>query len=288
MNQTRVLSALRHRACLRLLSGGTAVLAMTALVAAQPASAATSSWKTRVFSISYDGSGELNYSAQGANGDSGCFMQVAEGARYSFDNLWTVRIGFKKTSSGRYDTRIESITHVSGPQAEGKHGASHLKGKQTEMPEENCADGTILNNVGTFDCTSSTVTLTAFPDPQMEISREKADLVLKGRAFLDGRWKYTGSDSIPSDQKKGCATYQDDLTYGSDLIPGIYATSKVSLPARELFGFAKHKGVTVDVDFGKHTEFPRQSTCESVFGKPHVCIIHSQSLTAKFKLLRVR
>lgn len=69
-------------------------VAVTAFAAPAPAGAAAT-WKTRVFSVSYDGDGSFSYSAQGANGDTGCLMSVGEGARHSFDQLWTVRIRFK-------------------------------------------------------------------------------------------------------------------------------------------------------------------------------------------------
>lgn len=130
-------------------------------------------------------------------------------------------------------------------------------------------------------------TLTAFPDPQMEVSRKASDLVLLGRAFLDGHWKFTGTDSIPSD-KKGCATYDDDFTYGSDLEPGLYATAKVSLPVGLLASLAKGKAVTKPVSLGKNTQYPPQSACDPVFGAPSSCVINSQKLTGKFKVIKVR
>ena len=283
-----VTGAARHRGRLCLLSGVFAAIAAIALATPLSASAASAAtWRTHVFSISYDASGTFSYNAEGTNGDSGCHMAVGEGARYSFGQLWTIRVGFKRVGPGRFQTKVESVTHVDGPQgAVGKHGASHLKGKQTALPDENCADGTIVPDTGTYDCTSSTVTLTAFPNPQMEVSRQASDLVLLGRAFLDGHWKFTGTDTIPSD-KKGCATYDDDLTYGSDLLPGLYATAKVSLPVKQLAGLAKGKSVTKPVSFGKNTEFPPQKTCDAVFGTPNSCVINSQNLTGKFKLIKV-
>jgi hypothetical protein len=55
-----------------------------------------------------------------------------------------------------------------------------------------------------------------------------------------------------------------------------------------LAGLAKRKSVARDVALDKNTEFPRQKTCDSVFGAPSVCVIHSQKLTARFKLIRVK
>ena len=42
----------------------------------------------------------------------------------------------------------------------------------------------------------------------MKISRVKDDLVLEGKAFLDGIWDYSGKDTIPGDKKQGCKTYE--------------------------------------------------------------------------------
>jgi hypothetical protein len=276
----------RYRSHLAVLSAcGT--LAIGALAAPLPANAAAT-WKTHVFSVSFDGTGKYNYNSQGANGDTGCYMNATQVASYSFDQLWTIRIGFKSTGKGTFATKIESINHVDGPQNFGDKADSHLTGKQTELPDEDCAQINIQHNIGTYDCTSKTVTLTAFPNPQMEISRAKGDLVMEGRAFLDGHWKFTGTDTIPSDKKLGCKTYEDDMTYGTDLIPGDYATTKVSLAARALNNLGKGKSISVPISFGKNTKFPRQSVCDPTFGKPSVCTIHSQGLTAKFKLIKVR
>jgi len=243
---------------------------------------------TRIFSINFDGSGKFSYNAQGANGDTGCYMNASDGARYSFDQLWTVTVQFTSQGKVKYKAVVKSIKHVDGPQAFGAHGASHLIGKQTELPDEDCAQGsTIQHNIGSYDCTSTKVTLTAFPNPQMEVQRSGADLEFEGRAFLDGHWKYTGKDTIPGD-KKGCATYEDDMTYGSTLIPGIYDTSKVGMTVKQLFNLKKGKKITATVELGKNTFYPRQSTCDSVFGKPNVCVIHSQSMSARFGVARIK
>jgi hypothetical protein len=134
------------------------------------------------------------------------------------------------------------------------------------------------------------MTLMPFPNPQMEISRSAANLVLLGNAFLDGHLKYTGTDTIPYDQKflHGCARYDSDITYGSDIVPGIEATAKVAWPVAKLFALAKGKSLLDDVALGKNTQLPRQNTCGSVWEKPHVCVIYKQSLSAKFKLIRVK
>jgi hypothetical protein len=242
---------------------------------------------TRVFSVSFDGNGKFDYNARGANGDAGCYMNVSDSATYSFDNLWTVTAQFTSLGKGKYKTKVTSIKHVDGPQAFGKHGTSHLTGKQTHLPDNECQDITITDDTGKFDCTSSTVTLTAFPNPAMKVDPSATQLSFEGRAFLDGHWKYTGTDSIPSD-KKGCATYEDDMTYGSDLVPGIYDTSKVGLTIKQLINLKKGKKIAVDVALGKNTEFPRLNTCDAAFGAPRVCVIHSQSLSAKFAVIRVK
>ncbi len=243
---------------------------------------------TRVFSISYDANGTYSYNAQGANGDAGCYMNVTQTASYSFDQLWKVTVKFTSQGKGKYKTDVTSVSHLEGPQALGKVGASHLMGKQTHLPDNECQQITITDDTGTFDCTSKTVTLTAFTNPQMMVARKGADLDFEGQAFLAGIWTYKGSDSIPSDKKKGCATYEEDMTYGSTLIPGIYAKSKVGLTIKQLINLKKHKAITTEIGFGKNTFYPRQTTCDSVFGKPNVCVVHSQSLAGKFRLSRIR
>ncbi len=268
-----------------LVLGACGALAVSALAAPLPASAAAK-WTTKVFSVSYDGTGKYDYNSQGANGDSGCHMNVSQNATYSFDQLWTIRIAFKSLGKGKFDTKVVSINHQDGPQNFGDKADSHLEGKQTALPDNACQDITITDNTGKFDCTSTKVTLTAVPNPQMKMSRISDDIVMQGRAFIDGFWSYKGTDTIPGDTK-GCKTYEDGMTYGSDLIPGIIATTKVSLGVKALNNLGKRKSITVPIAFGKNTEFPRQSVCDSTFGKPNVCVIHSQSLTATFKVTRV-
>jgi len=270
--------------------GVVAVLGLGALAVPLSAGAARSAAKpvTRVFQINFDGNGKFSYNARGANGDAGCYMNVSETASYSFDQLWTVTVQFTSLGKGKYKTKVKSIKHVAGPQDFGPHGTSHLEGKQTHLPDNECQDITIVDDTGTFDCSSSTVTLTAYPNPQMDIAASATELSFKGRAFLDGHWKYKGKDTIPSDKKKGCTTYEDDMTYGSTLIPGIYDTSKVGMTIKQLLNLKKGKTITAQVSLGKNTEYPRQTTCDSVFGAPRVCVVHSQSMSARFGVARVK
>jgi hypothetical protein len=267
--------------------GVVAVLGLAVLAVPLSAGAAAKP-VTRVFSLTFDGNGKYSYNAQGANGDAGCYMNVSQTASYSFDQLWKVTVKFTPLGKGKYKTAVTSILHVEGPQALGMIGASQLMGKQTHLPDNECQQETIVDDTGTFNCTSKTVTLTAFTNPQLKVDRNGADLVFEGQAFLAGIWTYKGSDSIPSDKKKGCATYEEDMTYGSTLIPGIYDESKVGMTIKQLVNLKKGKTITAEVSLGKDTEFPRQTTCDSVFGKPNVCVIHSQSLSAKFRVARVR
>ena len=170
--------------------------------------------------MSYDGHGMVSYSAQGISGDTGCKVTANELLDYGFDQLWTVVVKFKSLGKGKYETKVVSAHHVSGPQSAGD--TSTLQGQQVQLKNENCAEGTIDPDVGKFDCTSKSMKLLAFPNPQMEISRSGANLVLLGDAFLDGTLKYTGKDTIPYDAKflKGCARYDSDITYGSDIVRG--------------------------------------------------------------------
>lgn len=270
--------------------GVVAVLGLGALAVPLSAGAAGAGAKpvTRVFQVNFDSNGKFSYNAQGTNGDTGCHMNASETASYDFDQLWTVTVQFTSLGKGKYKTTVKSIKHVAGPQDFGAHGSSHLTGKQTAIQDEDCAQGTIVHNTGTFDCTSSTVTLTAFPNPQMNVGRTGADLVFEGRAFLDGHWKYKGKDTIPGDKPKGCVKYEDDMTYGSTLIPGIYDTSKVGMTVKQLFNLKKGKTIKADVSLGNNTEFPRQNVCDAVFGAPSVCVIHSQSMSARFGVARIK
>jgi hypothetical protein len=267
-----------------------AVLAVTAVAAPLPAGATTrapaaTGWKTYVFSVSYDGKGTFNYTAEGANGDTGCHMSDTNVGSYGFDQLWTVRIAFKSTGKGKYATEVKSVNHLSGPGLDNT-GESHLTGAQTKLPDEDCADGTIVPNTGTYDCTSKTLTLTAYPKPQMDITRKGADLVFVARAFLGGVFKYSGKDSIPGDKKK-CGTYDDDMTYGSDLAPGIFASTRVSISAGALVRLARKHSVKAPVGLNRNTDYPPQSECAAVFGTPKSCTLHKHSLSGQFQLTKV-
>ena len=90
------------------------------------------------------------------------------------------------------------------------------------------------------------MTLTAFPNPQLKVVRNGTELDFEGQAFLTGIWTYKGSDTIPSDKKKGCATYEEDMTYGSTLIPGIYDESKVGMTIKQLLNLKKGKSIVAD------------------------------------------
>ena len=272
----------------RVLAAAIMAASAAAIAVPQSASAASAAWVTRTFSVSYDGHGMVSYSAQGISGDTGCKVTANEILDYGFDQLWTVVVKFKSLGKGKYETKVVSAHHVSGPQSSGD--TSTLQGQQTKLNNENCAEGTIDPDVGKFDCTSKSMTLLEFPNPQMEISRSGANLVLIGDAFLDGTLKYTGTDTIPYDAKflKGCARYDSDITYGSDIVPGIEATAKAALPVAKLFALAKGKFMLIGVALGKNTQLARQNTCDSVWAKPNVCIIYKQSLNGKFKLGRVK
>src|ERR1700722_5722602 len=132
----------RGRSFILAVSGLVAVLPLAAPAAAASGGPSAASWKTHVFSVSYDGSGSFNYTAQGANGDTGCFMRAGNNASYGFDQLWTIKVAFKSAGKGKFDTKIVSIAHVEGPQF-AKDGTSHLMGKQSQLPNEDCAQGTI-------------------------------------------------------------------------------------------------------------------------------------------------
>jgi hypothetical protein len=267
------------------IAGSCAALVVTAFAVPLPASAAAK-WKTHVFSVTYDGTGSYSYTAQGANGDAGCFMRVGQTASYAFGQQWLIKIGFKSTGKkGQFLTKVESILHVDGPQI-GKDGTSHLEGRQSSLTDQECQQETIVPDTGKFDCKSTSLTLTAYPKPQIEVSRKTDDIVMEGHTFLAGLWDYTGTDSIPSD-KKGCTTYED-MTYGSSLIPGIYSASKVSTAVSKLAALTKGKTLATHIGLSENAVFPAQTTCAAVFGAPQLCIIHSQKLSGTFRVARVR
>lgn len=271
-------------------TAGCAAMAATALAAPLPAGAVTpgraaAGWTTHVFSISYDGKGSFDYTAEGVNGDTGCHMTDTNVGDYGWNQLWTVRIAFKSTGKGKWATEVKSINHVDGPQLDNAFN-SHLTGQQTKVDGQDCADGTIVPNTGKYDCTSKTITLTAYPKPQMEITRKGADLVLIGRTFIGGSWKYTGTDTIPGDKKK-CGEYDNDMTYGSDLAPGIFSSSKVTLPVSELVKIARKHPIKTTIGLNKNTDYPPQSECAAVFGTPNSCTLHKQTMSGIFQVIKV-
>ena len=269
---------------------GAACFALAAFGLAAPASASgTAGWTTHVFQVSYDGSGNVSYHAEGYNGDSGCYLSVDGTDSYAFGQLWTVKIGFKRTGS-TYATKVISITHVDGPQGgTGAQGTSGLGGDQTVAPDEgSCTDATISDDTGSFSCTARDPLLLAVPNPQMSLVRKGTSLLAEGIAFADGFWTYSGSDTIPSDNLNGgCAVYSDiDLTYGASIFAGSDSITKVTMPVSKLAGLAKHQEITAPVHFGTNTLHPEQTSCTAVFGSPSKCTIKSQALNGTFKLVR--
>ncbi|MGH2868856.1 MAG: hypothetical protein ACRDNK_15005 [Solirubrobacteraceae bacterium] len=259
---------------------------VAALAALSPATAGAAKWSSRMFTASYDGSGSFNYSARGSSSDTGCFMNLGGGASYGFDQAWRVTVGFKSGGKGKLLTRIGSIVHTDGPQALGHVGAAHLKGTQTAA-QGDCFNAKVDGpDVGTFDCTASAPTFTAWTNPQMEVSRVGGDLVVIARSFLDAHLKFTGTDTIPSDN--GCSFYNDDWAFGSTMLPGSFTTAKVSLPATKLSRLGRGKSLIEKVGLGENTEHPPQQTCATLFGAPHLCIVNEVSLKANFRWGRDR
>lgn len=260
--------------------------AITLAVPATPASAAAL-WKTHVFTVSYDGGGSFSYTAQGANGDTGCHMTASESASYAFDQLWTVKIAFQSTGPGKYKTKVVSIGHLDGP-ATGNDGSAKLHGEQTALPDENCSQITILHNTGKYGCHSDTLKYLPYPKPQLTITRSGANLVFVARAFIDGSWKFAGTDKIPGDTQ-GCASYDDQMNYGSSLAPGPYASAKISLKVKSLAGLKAGKhGTSVKVSQGKNTDYKQPKGCTAVFGTPNSCTVHSEKFAATFQASKVK
>ena len=163
-------------------------LALGLIGFASPSSASPrASWTTRVFQVSYDGTGDVNYHAEGAAGDSGCYMSVNGNDSYSFGQLWTMKIGFKRTGPGTYSTKVESIKHVDGPQgATGAAGKSGLGGEKTVAPNAQTCTNADPDDTGHFSCTSKKLLLLAVPDPQMKLVRsgdDEADAIANTAAF---------------------------------------------------------------------------------------------------------
>jgi hypothetical protein len=147
-------------------------LTLTALIALSPSGAAAAGVTTRTFTASYDGGGSFNYHARGGHTDTGCFMSLGGANSYGFDQLWRVRVGFKRQRKGAPMTKVESIKHLDGPRALGQSGNSHLMGTQSAVQGDCFSESVGGLDVGTFDCKSGAPTLTAFNNHQMEISRD--------------------------------------------------------------------------------------------------------------------
>jgi hypothetical protein len=278
---------------MRLIVVSTAVgLALGMIAFAAPSSASPrAAWTTRVFQVSYDGSGDVSYHAEGPVGDSGCYLAVNGTDSYSFGQLWTMKIGFRRTGPGAYATKVESITHVDGPQgATGAEAKSGLGGDKTVAPNAQTCTNANSNDTGHFSCTSKKLLMLAVANPQMKLVRNGTNLLAESVAFADGFWTYSGSDTIPSDKLNGgCAVYSDtDLTFGAGIFAGSDSITKVALAVKALAGLAKHGEITAPVHFGKNTLHPKQTTCATSFAKPDKCVIRSQALNAKLKLLRIK
>ena len=264
-----------------------AAAVLTLAAAANAAAPAAAPWKTHVFTISYDGGGSFSYTAKGANGDTGCEMTASESASYAFEQLWTVKIAFRSAGAGKYKTKVISVNHVDGP-GFSQDGSAQLHGEQTQMPDENCAQGTIIHNTGKYGCHSTDLKYLTYPKPQLAITKTRTGLVFVARAFIDGTWKFQGTDTIPGDTS-GCATYDDQMNYGSDLSPGPYASTKISLTAKALAGLkAGQKGTSVKVSPGKNTDYKQPKGCDAVFGAPNSCVVHSDKFDGTFAVSKAR
>lgn len=292
MRLTVVNSRIKQRLGRLLATGVAAGLSLAIIAFAAPSSASPrAGWTTRVFQLSYDGSGEVSYHAEGYAGDSGCYLSVNGTDTYSFGQLWTMKIGFKRTGPGTYATKVESIKHVDGPQgATGAEAKSGLGGNKTVAPNAQTCTNANSDDTGHFSCTSKKLLMLAVPNPQMKLIRSGKNLLAESVAFADGFWTYSGSDTIPSDKLNGgCAVYSDtDLTFGAGIFAGSDSITKVALAVKVLASLAKHGVVMAPVHFGKNTLHPKQATCGTSFGKPDKCVIRSQALNAKLKLIRIK
>lgn len=283
---------------MRLTTLGTIGVALATIGLAAPASASlaasaspAASWTTHVFQVTYDGSGDVRYHAAGPNGDTGCYMAVDGTDSYSFGQLWTIKISFRRTGPGTFATKIVSIRHVDGPQGgTGSEGKSGLGGEQTVAPNASHCVNANTNDTGHFSCTAKNPLLFAVPNPQMKLIRKGKNLLAQAVAFADGFWTYGGSDTIPSDKLNGgCAVYSDtDLTFGAGIFIGSDSITKITIPVKTLANLAKHREITAPVHFGKNTLHPKQTKCTAVFGTPNKCVIHGQALNAKFTLTRIK
>ena len=278
---------------MRLTIAAATCVALGTIGLAAPAASASpaAGWTTHVFQVTYDGSGDVRYHAAGPNGDTGCYMSVDGTDSYSFGQLWTIRISFRRTGPGTFATKIVSIRHVDGPQGgAGSEGKSGLGGEQTVAPNASHCVNANTDDTGHFSCTAKNPLLFAIPNPQMKLIRKGKNLQAQSVAFADGFWTYGGSDTIPSDKANGgCSVYSDtDLTFGAGIFIGSDSITNLSIPVRELANLAKRHVISAPVHFGKNTLHPKQTKCTAVFAPPSKCVIHSQALNAKFTLTRIK
>jgi hypothetical protein len=272
------------------LGGVSAVLAIATVAMLIPTAAGAAQWQTRVFSASYVGNGSFNYSSKGSTTDTGCYMTMGVDSKYGFAQLWKIKAEFRRRAGGGWDSKVDSINHVDGPQAPGRSDSATLQGRQGKY-QGDCYDARVKGpDTGVLDCSSGAPQLTAWTNPQMEITRNEDNLDMIGRAFLDAHPSYSGKDTIPTDVKyfHGCAHYDDDWTFGSTLIPGTYDTAKVAFGVHELATLAKGTTLKKPVSLGQNTLYKPQQVCDSTFGRPNFCMINSQSLKGGFQLSRVR
>lgn len=265
------------------IGGALGVLASLVVLVA-PSSALSAKWQHRVFKIAYDGSGSVDFHVQGSTTDTGCFRTVDGSDSYGFTQSWKLHASFKPQGHGRYQYSPDSVSHASGPNDPISAGGAHLKGAQTAH-DGDCYDFVLGHpDTGTFDCRSGPPTLTAWSKPEVDIVDGPGEFILLARAFVDAHLRATGTDTIPTD--KSCAYFNDDWTYGTTLIPGSYATAKVSLPVKELATMRLQQSMSKTIGLGQNTEAPPQQTCGSTFGQPRVCTITSQTLRGELKVTR--
>jgi hypothetical protein len=292
MRLTIVKSRIERSRWLALLSGVTCAALATLALAAPSASASTASSTTHTFQVTYDGKVSLAYHAEGANGDTGCFLSVDGNDSWTFDQTWTITVGFQRTGPGKYTAKIKTMRHVDGPNGgAGEDDSSGLGGDQTSVQDETCQDLSFNPDTGSFACTSKKLQLFTLPNPQMKVVHSKTSLQVEAETFADGFWKYAGKDMIPSDKAiGGCGTYDDtDSTPFASIFAESDSTTKIGIPVKELATLAKGKEITAPVHFGKNTLHPRQTSCVTTLGSPgDTCKIKSDSLDGKFKLTRIK
>jgi hypothetical protein len=290
MRLTIVKAGIERGRWLVLLSG-VSCAALATLALAAPASASPASLTTHTFQVTYDGNVALAYHAEGGNGDTGCFLSVDGNDSWTFDQTWTIKVGFQH-SGGKYTAKIERITHVDGPNGSaGENDSSGLGGDQTSVQNETCQDLSFNPDTGSFACTSKKLQIFTLPNPQIKVVHSKTNLLVEAYTFADGFWKYAGKDSIPSDKSiGGCGTYDDtDSTPFAGIFAESDSTTKIPVPVRELATLAKGKEISAPVHFGKNTLHPKQTSCVTTLGSPgDKCTIKSQTLNGIVKVIRIK